>query len=300
MSGGRRGREHAESRRCEASHEGIGSFLRNLISGIPWSENAECREEHIFAAPSGHSVRIDNRSGRTRVLGEDRSDVSVCIDKRAHAESGDAAQNLVGDIQLAATETNGVLHLEVQTPRRWNRHANAHLEVRIPRNLEVTVAANNGKVCIEGVRSRVSARSSNGSVRVTDIVGDVDVTTSNAKVSCHCICGRLTARSSNGKIELDEHRGSVDASTSNGLIRASLDDIGHDGVTLSTSNGRIMLDLPDQVDAEIDLRVDNGLIRTRRELETHNGEDTGRLRGRIGDGGTPIKLRTSNGTISLR
>lgn len=296
----RRGREHAKSQRGEALHEGIGVFLRNLLSGIPWSECAECREERTFAAPRGHSVRIDNSSGRTRVLGEDREDVSVCIEKRARAESGDAAQHLVGDIQLAATETNGVLHLEVQTPRRWNRHGNAHLEVRVPRNLEVAVAANNGKVCIEGIRSRVSARSSNGSVRIADVVGDVDVTTSNAKVCCHCTCGRLTARSSNGKIELDEHRGSVDASTSNGLIRASLADVGHEGVTLATSNGRIMLDLPDQVDAEVDLRVDNGLIRTRRDLETRSGEDTGRLRGRIGDGGIPIKLRTSNGTISLR
>ena len=280
--------------------EGIGSFLRNLLSGIPWSECAECREEYTFEAPSGRSMRIDNGNGRTRVIGEDREDIGVCIEKRARAESDDAAQHLVGDIQLVAKETNGVLHLEVQTPRRWNRHGNAHLEVRVPRELEIDVAANNGKVCIEGIRSRVSARSSNGSVRVSDVVGDVDVTTSNAKVCCHCICGRLTARSSNGKIELDEHRGSVDASTSNGLIRASLDEIGKDGVVLATSNGRIVLDLPEQVDAEVDLRVDNGVIRTLRQLETRSGEDTGRLRGRIGRGGTQIKLRTSNGTISLR
>jgi hypothetical protein len=296
----RRGREHAGAARGGEPREGIGALLRNLLSGIPWSECAECREEHTFAAPAGRSIRIDNGSGRTRVLGEDREDIGVCIDKRARAESDDAAQHLVGDIQLVAKEANGLLHLEIQTPRRWNRHGNAHIEVRVPRDLEVVVAANNGKICIEGIRSHVSARSSNGSVRVANVVGDIDVTTSNAKVCCHCTCGRLTARSSNGKIEVDEHRGSVDASTSNGLIRASLDEMGRDGVTLATSNGRILLELPDQVDAEVDLRVDNGMIRTLRELDGSSGEDTGRLRGRIGSGGTPIKLRTSNGTISLR
>jgi DUF4097 and DUF4098 domain-containing protein YvlB len=296
----RRGREHEEPRRGDDANEGIGGFLRNLLSGIPWSECAECREERTFPAPSGRSLRIDNGSGRTRVLGEDRDDISVCIEKRARAESDDAAQHLVGDIQLVARETNGVLHLEVQTPRRWNRHGNAHLEVRIPRDLEVAVNANNGKVCIEGIRSRVSARSCNGSIRVSDVVGDIDVTTSNAKVCFHCTCGQLTARSSNGKIELDEHRGSVDVSTSNGLIRAALDEVGRQGVILATSNGRIMLELPEHVDAEVDLRVDNGVIRTLRELETSSGEDTGRLRGRLGRGGIPIKLRTSNGTISLR
>lgn len=280
--------------------EGIGSFLRNLLSGIPWSECAECSEEHLFEAPRGRSVRIDNGNGRTHVTGEDREDIGVSIEKRARAENDDAAQQLVSDIQLVANEANGVLHLGVQTPRKWNRHGNAHLRVRVPRGLEINVAANNGKVCIEGIRSHVSARSSNGSVRISDVVGDVDVTTSNATVCCHCVSGRLVARSSNGKIELDEHRGSVDASTSNGLIRASLDEIGNDGIVLATSNGRIVLELPDQVDAEIDLRVDNGVIRTLRQLETRSGEDTGRLRGRIGQGGRPIKLRTSNGTISLR
>jgi len=206
----------------------------------------------------------------------------------------------VEDIQLVSKEINGVLSLEVQTPRRWKRHGNAHLEVRVPRELEISVSANNGKICIEGIRSHVSARSSNGSVRVSDIVGDVDVTTSNAKVCCDGTCGRLTARSSNGKIELGEHRGSIDATTSNGLIRASLEEVGVDGVVLATSNGRIVLELPQDVDVDVDLRVDNGVIRTLRELQKRNGEDAGRLRGRIGRGGTPIKLRTSNGTISLR
>jgi DUF4097 and DUF4098 domain-containing protein YvlB len=282
------------------AREGIGSFLRNLLHGIPWSECAECREERSFAVPRGRSLRIENGNGRTRIVGEDRDDISVLMDKRARAESDDAAQHLVGDIQLVAREANGLLQLEIQTPRKWNRHGNAHLLVRVPRDVGVVVSANNGKVCIEGLRSDVSARSSNGSVRVADVVGDIEITTSNAKVCCHSTCGSLTARSSNGKIELDEHRGSIDASTSNGLIRASLDEIGSGGVILTTSNGRIVLDLPDEVDAEIDLRVDNGLIRAIRELETRDGEDKGRLRGRLGRGGAPIKLRTSNGTISLR
>ena len=84
----------------DTRREGIGSFLRNLLGHIPWSECAECREELTFAAPAGGQVRIDNRNGRTRVIGEERSDVSVCVDKRARAENDDAAQHLVDDIRV--------------------------------------------------------------------------------------------------------------------------------------------------------------------------------------------------------
>ena len=106
--------------------------------------------------------------------------------------------------------------------------------------------------------------------------------------------------SSNGKIEVTGHQGSVDASTSNGIIKASLDALGEQGVSLTTSNGRIALELPEKPDAEVDIAVENGLIRNDLELENQSGDTNGRIRGRIGKGGIPIRLRTSNGTISLR
>ena len=94
--------------------------------------------------------------------------------------------------------------------------------------------------------------------------------------------------------------GSIDASTSNGIIKASIDSLGDEGVSLSTSNGRIVLDLPQGSDADVDIHVENGHIRNDIDLEDSSGDATGRVRGRIGKGGTPIRLRTSNGTISLR
>jgi hypothetical protein len=50
----------------------------------------------------------------------------------------------------------------------------------------------------------------------------------------------------------------------------------------------------------VDIRVDNGVIRTSRDLETQSRERSGRLKGTLGRGGAPIRLRASNGTITLR
>ena len=61
-----------------------------------------------------------------------------------------------------------------------------------------------------------------------------------------------------------------------------------------------MLELPEEVDAEVDLHVDNGVIRNDRQLVRGTRETNGRVRGTLGRGGIPIKLRTSNGSISLR
>ena len=68
---------------------GFGDFLRGLLSGIPWSERAEETETLLIDAPPCGSLRIDNTNGRTRVIGEQRSDIELQIHKTARAESGE-------------------------------------------------------------------------------------------------------------------------------------------------------------------------------------------------------------------
>ncbi len=280
---------------------GLGGFLRGLLSGIPWSESVSSEETFTLPAPHSHQMSIHNANGKTRVVGEDREGIEVVATMRARAESVEAANEVLDRIEIVSSEVAGVLELDVEASSRWNRHASADLFVRVPRATEMTVVAANGKLCLEGLRGHVQARSSNGAVSISDIVGDIEVFTSNAKVTCDCTCGRLKARSSNSRIQLDGHRGSLDASTSNGVIHVVLSELGNDGVALATSNGRILLELPDDVNADVDVRVDNGVIRNALEVDTRFQDDRrGRLRGKLGRGGPAIKLRTSNGTISLR
>lgn len=295
------GTAHGEAAGRDACAEGggLGGFLRSLLAGIPWSDRAEIVASEVLPAPTTGFLRIHNANGRTRVVGGDRSDVEVLMRKVARAESHDAAERMARSIRLARSQSDFGTELEVQVPRRWNRRGYADLEVRVPRGTPVEVSAANGKVCVAGLCGGVRVRSSNVAVRVEDVTGDVEVHASNARVHCAGIVGRLVARTSNGKIEVEHHRGPIDASSSNGLIRAALDEV-CGPVVLATSNGRIALELPEAVDADVDLRVDNGLIRNQRTLERVQRSSGGRLAGALGRGGVPIRVRTSNGSISLK
>jgi len=284
----------------DGPEHGFGGFLRSLLAGIPWSERATGEERIQLSAPASSLVRLHNTNGRTSVIGEERSDIEVCVSKTARAESAEAARQLLGEIRLVHGMAGEALEIDVEVPRKWNRRGHANLELRVPRATNIDVSVSNGKIAIASLCGRVRARSSNGSVTIDDVVGDIEVATTNAKVCCAMTRGRLLARSSNGKIELDEHRGSVDASTSNGLIRVSMEEIGKPGVQLATSNGRILLEVPEDVDADVDIRVDNGVIRNDRTLCKATRATNGQVRGQLGAGGPLIKLRTSNGSISLR
>jgi hypothetical protein len=281
------------------SQHGIGGFLRSLLQGIPWRERAELEETMMLPAPRT-GLTIDNENGRTRVIGEDRADVALKIVRAARGETATDAAERAGAIQVTTRESGGELFVDVNVPGRFLLRGKADLEVRAPRSTRVSVNSANGLVCLSGLRAAVRAHSSNGPVRISDIVGDIDVHTSNARVHAECNCGRIVARSSNGKIDLAEHQGSVDAATSNGTICCRMESIDAGGVVLATSNGRITLDLPEQVDADVDIRVDNGTIRNQREMPCAPREKEGRLRCVLGRGGAPIKLRASNGSVSVR
>ena len=71
-------------------------------------------------------------------------------------------------------------------------------------------------------------------------------------------------------------------------------------VRQDNAQANVLATLPDDVDADIDLRVDNGIIRNDRTLCSPAREGNGIVRGKLGVGGALIKLRTSNGSISLR
>jgi hypothetical protein len=286
---------------AEEPRRGFFGFLRGLLSGLPWSERAEESETVRLAAPPGGVLRIDNANGITLIRGEERDDVEIHVKKFARAESPEEAQRLARSIRVLHREDPaGALEIEIDAPGRWRRCGRADLAVHLPRGTRVEVSATNGRICLSGLRAGVRLRSSNGPVRVSDVIGDVEIQTSNAKVHTECTCGRLLARTSFGKIELCEHRGSVSAETSNGTIRCALEDLGKEGVTLVTSNGRIALELPEDCDGDVDVRVDNGVIRSARDLPDQGPPRAGRLRGTLGRGGIPIRLRASNGTISIR
>jgi DUF4097 and DUF4098 domain-containing protein YvlB len=278
---------------------GFRGFLRSLLEGIPWRERAELDETLMLPAPTA-GLTIDNENGRTRVIGEERSDVALRIVRAARGDSAEDAARRAGEIRVRTREAAGELFIEVDVPGRFLLRGKADLEARVPRGTRVSVSSANGLVCLSGLRAAVRAHSSNGPIRVADVVGDVELHTSNARVHAECTCGRLVARSSNGKIDLTDHKGSIDAATSNGTIRCRIESLDDAGVVLATSNGRIALELPEHCDGEVDIRVDNGTIRTHREMPCAPREKEGRLRCTLGRGGPPIKLRASNGSISLR
>jgi len=132
----------------------------------------------------------------------------------------------------------------------------------------------------EGVTFR--GRTVNGDVEARGLDSDVLLTTVNGDIDLFTT-GRAEAKTVNGSIE---------AAFGNADIR--------EGLTFSTVNGSITLDVPDDIDADLDARWLNGGLDTDLAVTLQGRTSDGHASGTIGAGGPRLNLSTVNGSIRLR
>ncbi len=157
--------------------------------------------------------------------------------------------------------------------------------------------------CEPGSGGRNSVR--NNDVRVTFYVSVPEGVgflgkTVNGDVEVNDLASDVRAESVNGDIEIST-TGFAEAKTINGSIDAAMERYNIvSGLSFSTVNGSISLDLPDDVDADIDA----GWVNGRLDAADLPFQLVGRVsrrsaRGVLGEGGPELKLRTVNGSIRI-
>ena len=135
-------------------------------------------------------------------------------------------------------------------------------------------------------------------VSVPEDVGFLGKTV-NGDILVHDLASDVGARSVNGDIEIST-TGFAGATTVNGSIAAAMGqyDIAS-GLSFSTVNGSISLDLPNDVDADLDARWVNGRLETDLPLQRIGRVSRRSARGVFGDGVPEFNLRTVNGSIHV-
>lgn len=152
---------------------------------------------------------------------------------------------------------------------RWssnteNNDVTVDFEVQVPAGIEFNGQTVNGEMSAEGMKADVSARTVNGSVRVTTT-------------------GLAEAGTVNGSVYVEMGRADWT-----------------DDLDFSTVNGGLTLVLPATLNAEIRASTVNGDLVTDYPLTVTGRFNRHRMQGTIGSGGRSLSLSTVNGEIRLR
>lgn len=123
--------------------------------------------------------------------------------------------------------------------------------------------------------------------------------TVNGDVEVRDLASDVVATSVNGDIEIST-TGFAEANTVNGSIEAAMEryDL-EEGLSFRTVNGSISLDLPDDVDADVDASWVNGSLEAELPLKLIGRISRRSAEGVLGEGGPELNLKTVNGSIRV-
>jgi DUF4097 and DUF4098 domain-containing protein YvlB len=262
----------------------------------------------------GGRLTVETFNGSVDISGWDRDTVDISGTK--YGPSQEEADNLKVDID--ATSSSVSVRIPRPTMRRNNQ--GARLVIKIPRNTQLDrITTSNSSILTQDGSGNAHLRTSNGSIRILDLRGDLDAETSNSSIEAQGVDGNVRLHTSNGHIRADRLNGSLDAHTSNSSVHADITrvdrpvriDSNNGGVELSlppgfsspvrvdTSNGSITLRLGEGTNARLVARTSNSSIKTDVDLRAQGELSRNRLEGLIGSGGALIDVSTSNGSIHL-
>lgn len=223
-------------------------------------------------------------------------------------------------LTLTAEILGDTLEIRLKNKSTWAFMFNfsmkaVHLNVCIPKKLyqSINFKSNNGRIEAEKlIAKRIHSQSDNGRIILTEIASsNLQVKTDNGRIELVKVqSDKLKAKTNNGRILMNYvEADTIHAESHNGRIE--LDQVNGD-ITATTDNGRILLNT-ETLDQNIDFKTANGSIEIISSLMPLNAAISAKSgHGRIdifgennsmskfGDAAHQIKLKSSNGKISVR
>ncbi|MAE75472.1 MAG: hypothetical protein CMJ85_01230 [Planctomycetes bacterium] len=231
------------------------------------------------------SVEVRSRNGSIKVLGEpSRQDVEVEAKLVAGGRSQEEADARQDEVEVhCARESDDRLLVYAVFPEKRRGRDGASFVIRLPSANGARLNTSNGSITVGSIGGQLVATTRNGRIVVSSHDGSADLSTSNGRVTVSGVVGATKIRTSNGRVRVvlaDDNAGPLNAQTSNGGIEATVGTAFRGKVTMRTSNGRVRFKNEAGVDVREQLKKRSGSVR-------------------FGDGSTQSSLRSSNGSVTL-
>jgi|GEM_PF-264907 len=219
-------------------------------------------EERETRLGARESLTVDGRqNGGVSVKAWDGSDVLVRAQIQATAPTREEAGRIARNVRVSTS--GGTIHAsgpETTGRRGWA----VSYEIFVPRRMDLNIETHNGPISVAGVSGEMELEALNGPMSLHDVGGDVRARTTNGPLNVQLAGSRWSG----------------------------------DGLDAQTVNGPVNLIVPDGYSAELETGTANGPVRI--DIPGTARGRTSHLRARLGGGGAPVRVMTTNGPLTVR
>jgi DUF4097 and DUF4098 domain-containing protein YvlB len=235
--------------------------------GLNLSTDVEAKDQWTRTYPltADGTLVLSSSNGKIDITGGDGNTITVTAERIVRASTEEVAKQHLASFEMKEEVAPDRVSIDGSTKGiSLNVSRRVNYTVTVPRTASITLKSSNGEIQAANIGGHFSAESSNGRISATGL------------------------------------QKSAQVSTSNGVISLTFDHVGGEGIRAETTNGTVTISIPTTTNAELSARVTNGGI-THENLNLQVSESSRRrIDGRLGTGGPPIRLETTNGAITIR
>lgn len=257
----------------EQTREQFRNRVASAAKAGDWGGRFIDRESKSFPVSGTPTVKVSTYDGAVTIRSWDKPEVSYTAIKRANHEAS------LKNISIEASQQGSSISIVASSiSKSTDDNGSTALEIYVPRNANLNLSSDDGRLSVQGVSGDLVAVTGDGSIEVEG--GQ----------------GRLNAKTDDGRIRISSFQGEVDVNTGDGSIML---DGTFTGVHARTGDGSIVLGV----------RADsNFVVETNAESVSNEGlsisEETAAStrvkRWRVGRGGAVFTLNTGGGNVILR
>jgi len=248
---------------------------------------------------SGHArVKVETDDGSVRVSTGDIKQVEVRVIYSGY--------KLDKDLMVSATQSGDTVEVVAKTSARWGihwgtNHTSLRVEVHMPKDADLTVNTGDGSVEAESINGNLDVHTGDGSIAVQGAKGDIRLRTGDGSIAGRDLDGRVDATTGDGSVNLEGRFDVLNIKTGDGSVTARA----HGGSKVLSSwniqsgDGSVDLDLPGEIQANLDVSTHDGHISLGFPVTVEGTFSSSRISGKMNGGGSPIVVRTGDGSIHL-
>jgi len=215
------------------------------------------------------SIHIENINGRINVSNSNDTTGIIKIDAEIVADVKHNEQDKqIENVKIKIDSTGDVIKIETEINNsssgmfRKSNNAEVNYDIKIPANMKVYTETVNGTTTITRISGDVKSETVNGKINIFNCQGKVDVEGVNGSILCN-----------------------VDSMTA--------------GINISIVNGDVKIGGLKDVDADVNASTVHGRVKFKNLTFTDVNSEKRTLSGILGKGGSPIRVESTNGSISL-
>ena len=260
-----------------------GGFEQGTLAAEPELEE-ELVEEFNFEP--GDWLNLHNDIGPVEISAWDQNKIWIKAVKKVRKISDpDEARRLFDKLEIRIQQTGNTVEIKTIFPRKIDMDGKQGWFEILSNLFKFPPSVDSGTLPVEVCyriklpkRSNVSLDTEIGKIKVTGLEGTVEAESEIGSIIISKITGELEARSEMGEIIIEGINGPVKA---------------------RTEIGKISLGMDPRISADLDVSTDLGWIDLDHTLPVEGNLSKKRVRGRIGEGGPLIEIRTEIGKVNI-